>query len=366
MNHRAHRTETGTTEIAEKRAWTRAAFPQVRLRRLRQMPNLRQLIQESHLTAAQLVLPLFVKEGARRQEPVPSMPGAVRQTLQSVVATAQRAQTLGIGALLLFGLPRRKDARGSQADAEGGIIQQAVRRIKQAAPGITVISDVCLCEYTDHGHCGIIGAWHHVQKGAGHLAGCPQVDNDATLERLAAIAVSHAKAGADLVAPSAMMDGQVRAIRRALDLAGFEKTPIMAYAAKYASAFYGPFREAADCTPQFGDRRGYQMPPANLEEALREVALDIEEGADIVMVKPALAYLDVVRAVKERFHWPTAAYQVSGEYAMLKAATERGWLDEARAVQETLVAMRRAGADLIITYYAVEAATQLQASRDGG
>ena len=321
-----------------------ALFPNVRLRRLRKTPGLRGLVQESRLTPAQLVLPCFVKEGPP-PEPIPSMPGVVRHTVKTLAAEAIKAQALGIGSLLLFGIPRRKDARGGQADAADGIIQQAVRAIKRAAPGITVVTDVCLCEYTDHGHCGIL-------RGT-------QVENDATLKRLAAIAVSHAKAGADLVAPSAMMDGQVRAIRRALDAAGFTEMPIMAYAAKYASAFYGPFREAARSAPAFGDRQGYQMAPPNLEEALREVALDIEEGADIVMVKPALAYLDVIRAVKERFHWPTACYQVSGEYAMLKAAAARGWLDEGRAVQETLVAMRRAGADLILTYYAMAVAKSL-------
>ena len=331
---------------------TLAAFPETRLRRLRRTPQLRRLVQESRWAPAQLVLPCFVKEGLTRPEAIPSMPGIVRHSLKSLSAEARRAEALGIGSVLLFGLPRRKDARGSQADADGGVIQQAVRAIKRAASRLTVITDVCLCEYTDHGHCGVL---------RGRV-----VDNDATLARLAAIAVSHVQAGADLVAPSAMMDGQVRAIRRALDAAGFEGTPIMAYAAKYASAFYGPFREAAASAPRFGDRQGYQMDPPNLEEALREVALDIEEGADIVMVKPAMAYLDVVRAVKERFHWPTAAYQVSGEYAMIKAAAARGWLDETRALQEQVLAMRRAGADLIITYAALAIARPLNSRWNGG
>ena len=335
-----------------------ASFPNVRLRRLRRTPQLRRLVQESRLTPAQLVLPCFVKEDLARPEAIPSMPGVVRHSLKSLAAAARQAQQLGIGSMLLFGLPSTKDAIGRQADAADGIVQRAVRAVKRAAPQLTVITDVCLCEYTDHGHCGVLATTR--TNGAG-----PKVQNDATLERLAAIAVSQARAGADLVAPSAMMDGQVRAIRRALDAAGFEETPILAYSAKYASAFYGPFREAADSAPQHGDRRGYQMPPANVEEALREVALDIEEGTDIVMVKPALAYLDVIRAVKERFHWPTAAYQVSGEYAMVKAAAARGWLDERRAIHELLVAMRRAGADLVITYYAAEAARQLNSDVDG-
>ncbi len=330
---------------------TTAQFPKTRLRRLRQAPALRRLVEESSLTAAQLVLPVFVKEGLARPEPIPSMPGVVRHSLKSLAVEAARAQALGLGGLLVFGLPRKKDAQGRGADAASGIVQQAVRAVKRAAPTLAVMTDVCLCEYTDHGHCGVL-------RGR-------SVANDETLERLAAIAVSHARAGADLVAPSAMMDGQVRALRRALDAAGFAETPIMAYAAKYASAFYDPFREAACSAPAFGDRRGYQMNPANLDEALRETALDIEEGADVVMVKPALAYLDVVRAVKERFHWPTAVYQVSGEYAMLKAAAARGWVDEPRAVQELLTAMRRAGADIIMTYYAVTAAQSLMTSQRG-
>ena len=328
---------------------TPARFPKTRLRRLRQAPALRRLVEESSLTPAQLVLPVFVKEGLKKPEQIPSMPGVVRHSLKSLAVEAARAQQLGLGGLLVFGLPRAKDAAGRGADAADGIVQQAIRAIKQAAPGLAVMSDVCLCEYTDHGHCGIL---------KNRL-----VDNDATLARLAAVAVSHARAGADLVAPSAMMDGQVRAIRRALDAAGFAETPIMAYAAKYASAFYGPFREAACSAPAFGDRRGYQMNPANVEEALREVALDIEEGADLVMVKPTLAYLDVVRAVKERFHWPTACYQVSGEYAMVKAAAARGWLDEPRATRELALAARRAGADLLITYAAAALAAALRNER---
>ncbi|MBI4227750.1 MAG: porphobilinogen synthase [Candidatus Omnitrophica bacterium] len=327
-------------------------YPATRLRRLRRTPALRRLVQESAWSAGNLVLPCFVKEGLAQPEPIPSMPGVVRHSLKSLASAAKEAQALGLGGVLLFGLPRRKDAQGRGADAADGIVQQGVRAIKRAAPGLAVMTDVCLCEYTDHGHCGIL-------RGR-------SVANDATLKRLAAIAVSQARAGADLVAPSAMMDGQVRAIRRALDAAGFADTPIMAYAAKYCSAFYGPFREAAASAPAFGDRRGYQMSPANREEALREVALDIEEGADLVMVKPASAYLDVIRAVKERFHWPTACYQVSGEYAMLKAAAARGWVDEARATDELLTAMRRAGADLLITYSAVTVARRLSTTRTTG
>ena len=337
-----------------------AGFPSLRLRRVRRTPQLRRLVQESRLTPAQLILPVFVKEGLKNPEPVASMPGVVRHSLTTVAQAARQAQRLGIGAILLFGIPRKKDARGSQADAADGIIQRAARAIKQAAPTLPLITDVCLCEYTDHGHCGILVGFGQ-RNGPNHAPGrrAGQVDNDATLERLAAIALSHAQAGADLVAPSAMMDGQVRAIRQTLDARGFEDVPVMAYAAKYCSAFYGPFREAADSAPRSGDRKGYQMDPPNLEEALREVALDIEEGADIVMVKPALAYLDVVRAVKERFHWPTAVYQVSGEYAMVKAAAARGWLDEGRVRRELALAMRRAGADLLITYDAMNLAREL-------
>ena len=320
-------------------------WPITRLRRLRATPQLRALVRESNFTAAQLILPCFVKEGAKKPEPIASMPGVVRHSLKSLAEEARRAEKLGIGAVLLFGIPAKKDSYGSQADDESGIVQEAVRAVKRAAPKLAVITDVCLCEYTDHGHCGILKE--------------KQVDNDSTLKRLAAVALSHAKAGADMVAPSAMMDGQVRAIRGTLDENGYEHLPILAYAAKYSSAFYGPFRDAADSTPQFGDRTAYQMDPHNVDEALREVALDIEEGADIVMVKPALAYLDVVRVIKERFHWPLAIYQVSGEYAMVKAAAARGWIDGQRAFKELVTSARRAGADLVITYEAMALAKQL-------
>ncbi len=328
----------------------KATFPATRLRRLRRSPSLRKLIRETQLSPSQLVLPLFVQEGLKSPQAVTSMPGVVRHSLDSLKTVARQAQALGIGAVLLFGLPKKKDAKGSGADARNGIIQKAIGVVKKAAPRLVVMTDVCLCEYTNHGHCGILKKH--------------RVDNDLTLRRLNRVAVSHVRAGADLVAPSAMMDGQVRAIRAGLDQAGFPQLPIMAYAAKYASGFYGPFREAADSAPSFGNRSDYQMDPPNLEEALREVALDIEEGADIVMVKPAMSYLDVVRAAKERFHWPTAAYQVSGEYAMVKAAGARGWIDEKRVLKELVISMRRAGADLIVTYAALDLARWLKPKKD--
>jgi porphobilinogen synthase len=320
-------------------------FPSYRPRRLRRSEALRRLVRETRVAAGQLVQPLFVVPGRRIERPVDSMPGVAQLSVDRAAEECRRLADLGVPAVLLFGIPEKKDPRGSGATDPDGIIPRALRAIREAAPQLVLVTDVCLCEYTDHGHCGI------VRDG--------DVDNDPTLELLAAEAVAHARAGADLVAPSDMMDGRVGAIRAALDAAGFTHLPIMSYAAKFASAFYGPFRDAAGSAPQFGDRRSYQMDPANAEEALREVALDIEEGADIVMVKPALPYLDVVRRVKERFGYPVAAYHVSGEYAMVKAAAARGWLDEARVVEESLTAIRRAGADVIITYFAKDVARGL-------
>ncbi len=320
-------------------------FPAYRPRRLRQKEALRRLVRETRVDAAQLVQPLFVVPGRSVERPVASMPGVAQLSVDRAADEGRRLADLGVPAVLLFGVPERKDARASGATDPDGIIPRALRALREAAPGLLLLTDVCLCEYTDHGHCGV------VKDG--------DVDNDPTLDLLAAEALAHARAGADVVAPSDMMDGRVGAIRRTLDAAGFTHLPIMSYAAKFASAFYGPFRDAAESAPQFGDRRSYQMDPANAEEALREVALDVEEGADIVMVKPALPYLDVVRRVKERFGYPVAAYHVSGEYAMVKAAAERGWLDEARVVDESLTAIRRAGADVIITYFAKDVAKGL-------
>jgi porphobilinogen synthase len=305
---------------------------------MRRTEALRRLVRETRVEREQLVQPLFVVPGRGVEREVASMPGVAQRSVDRTAEECRRLVDLGVSAVLLFGVPERKDARGSGATDPDGIIPRALRAIRAAAPGLLLITDVCLCEYTDHGHCGV------VRDG--------DVDNDPTLELLAAEAVAHAHAGADVVAPSDMMDGRVGAIRGALDAAGFAHLPIISYAAKFASAFYGPFREAAESTPQFGDRRAYQMDPANADEALREVGLDIEEGADVVMVKPALPYLDVIRRVKDRFGYPVAAYQVSGEYAMVKAAAARGWLDEERIVHETLTAIRRAGADIIITYFA--------------
>ena len=323
-------------------------FPAYRPRRLRRSEALRRLVRETRLAAEQLVQPLFVVPGERVERPVASMPGVAQHSVDRAAEECRRLVDLGVPAVLLFGIPEEKDARGRGATDPDGIIPRALGAIRRAAPGLVLMTDVCLCEYTDHGHCGV------VRDG--------DVDNDATLELLAAEALAHARAGADLVAPSDMMDGRVGAIRGALDAAGFAHLPIMSYAAKFASALYGPFRDAAESTPAFGDRRSYQMDPANAEEALREVALDIEEGADIVMVKPALPYLDVIRRVKARFGYPVAAYQVSGEYAMVKAAAARGWLDEARAVAESLTAIRRAGADIVITYFAGDVARGLARS----
>lgn len=316
-----------------------AGFPVVRMRRLRRTPALRRLVQEARLHPAQLVWPLFIKAKGEAT-PVEAMPGVVQYPVAAAAELAERASASGLGAVLLFGLPAAKDEEGSGAYDENGVIQQAVRSMKQAVPDLVVITDVCLCEYTSHGHCGII------RNG--------QVDNDATLELLARTAVSQAAAGADIVAPSDMMDGRVAAIRRALDENGYRDTLILSYAAKYASAFYGPFRSAAESAPRFGDRKAYQMDPANGDEALREMALDLEEGADLLMVKPALPCLDIVRRAKEKFGAPLVAYQVSGEYSMIKFAAERGALDGEAAMREALLAIRRAGADIIITYAAYD------------
>jgi len=317
-------------------------FPDYRPRRLRKNELFRRLVRETYITVDDLVAPLFICPGKGTRRPVPSMPGVFQLSIDLAIKEVEALRDLGICAVLLFGIPETKDPEATQAFAEKGIIQRAIREIKKKVPDILVITDVCLCEYTNHGHCGIL------EK--------EEVKNDLTLEVLAETAVSHARAGADMVAPSAMMDGQVGAIREALDEAGFEDTPIMAYSAKYASSFYGPFREAAESAPQFGDRKSYQMDPANLDEAMREISLDVSEGADIIMVKPALPYLDVIRRAKEEFDLPLAAYNVSGEYAMIKAAAQLGWLDGERAMMEVLTAIKRAGADIIITYFAKEAA----------
>ena len=301
------------------------------------------MVRENSVAPADLVQPYFVCPGSGVENPVASMPGVSQLSVDKVTEAASRAADAGVAGVLLFGIPEHKDAVGSSASDDNGVVQRAVAAIRKASPSVLVITDVCLCEYTDHGHCGVIEG--------------EQVDNDATLPLLVEEALSHARAGADIVAPSDMMDGRVGAIRSALDDHHFEELPIMSYSAKYCSGFYGPFREAAESAPQFGDRRSYQMDPANSAEALREVELDLEEGADIVMVKPAMPYLDVIRSVKDTFACPLAAYQVSGEYSMLKAAAERGWLDESRVVAESLLAIKRAGADILISYYATDVAT---------
>jgi porphobilinogen synthase len=318
----------------------------IRPRRLREKPLVRNLVRETTLAVNDLMYPLFVVHGRGVREPIRSMPGQSRVSVDELVKECKDVAGMGIPAVLLFGLPADKDPRGSEAYADDGIVQQAVRAVKNTVPDLLVVTDVCLCEYTSHGHCGI------VEDGT--------VRNDPTVELLARTAVSHAEAGADIVAPSDMMDGRVGAIREALDEATFTDTPIMAYSAKYASAFYGPFREAAESAPQFGDRRGYQMDPANGQEAMREIALDLDEGADIVMVKPALPYLDVIARARMEFGVPIAAYSVSGEYAMIRAAGQLGWLDEERAMMEALTGIRRAGADIVITYFAREAARLLE------
>jgi porphobilinogen synthase len=317
-------------------------FPENRPRRLRRTEALRRLVRETTLAPSDFIWPLFVEPGRDVRRPIPSMPGQLRVSPEQAAREAKRAYELGIPAVILFGIPEHKDALGTGAYAPEGVVPKAIRAIRDAAPDLLVVTDVCLCAYTDHGHCGL------VEKG--------EVVNDETLELLAQEALVHAKAGAGMLAPSDMMDGRVGFIRESLDEEGFEHLPIMAYSAKYASAFYGPFREAAESTPAFGDRRGYQMDPSNVQEALREVLLDEQEGADIVMVKPAGPYLDVVRAVRAETELPVAAYQVSGEYAMIHAAAERGWLDLERAMMESLVGIKRAGADLILSYFAPAAA----------
>jgi porphobilinogen synthase len=323
----------------------------VRPRRLRRTPAMRRLVAQTSVSAADLVLPLFVKEGIAQPAPIPSMPGVFQHTRESLRKAAAEAASVGIGGLILFGIPAHKDARGSAADDPDGIVQLALADLAaEVGDSLVVMTDLCLDEYTDHGHCGLL-----VESGSGLV-----VDNDSTLDRYASIAVAQATAGSQVVGPSGMMDGQVAAIRGALDAAGFADVAILAYAAKYASSFYGPFRDAAECAPQFGDRRGYQQDVANGDEALREVALDIAEGADMVMVKPAMSYLDVVSRVHEAFDVPVAAYQVSGEYAMVEAAAANGWLDRQSAILETLTSIRRAGADIVLTYWATEAAGLLR------
>jgi porphobilinogen synthase len=326
------------------------AFPEHRPRRLRRTAALRRLVRETRLAPDQLVLPLFVRSGTKIRTPIASMPGVSQTSIDEMLVDAREAVGLGLGGVLLFGIPDTKDDTGSSAWDDKGPVQEAVRALKKECPALVVITDVCLCEYTSHGHCGVI------RDGA--------VDNDATIELLAREALSHARAGADIIAPSDMMDGRVGAIRKALDKNGFTETPILSYAAKFAGAFYGPFREAAESTPQFGDRRGYQMNAANSDEAMREVWTDIEEGADMVMVKPAGPFLDVIHRVKTETAYPLAAYQVSGEYAMIQAATDRGWIDGDRAIMESLLGIRRAGADVIITYFARRAATLLKQGWD--
>lgn len=320
--------------------------PTIRLRRLRVSAGVRNMVRENHLSPADLVYPLFVIPGTKVKHEIPSLPGNYHFSPDMAVAAAREAYDLGIPAVLVFGLPEYKDEEGSSAWDANSPVQAAVRAIKAAMPDLVVITDVCLCQYTNHGHCGVL-------KGE-------TVENDATLPLLAKVAVSHAAAGADMIAPSDMMDGRVKAIRTALDQHGYSHVSVMSYAVKYASAYYGPFRDAADSAPQFGDRHSYQMDPANAREALREVELDIAEGADIVMVKPALAYLDIVRTVKDHTQLPVAAYNVSGEFAMIKAAAAQGWIDEKRTVLETLIGMKRAGADIIITYHALDAARWLK------
>ena len=324
-----------------------ASFPSLRFRRLRRTGVLRELVRETQLDPRDFIYPLFVVPGAGVHSEIPSMPDVYHLSIDELVREGREVQALGIPAVLLFGLPSEKDELGTGAYAAEGIVQQAVRALKDALPDLLVITDVCLCEYTSHGHCGIV------------VNG--EVDNDMSLEYITRTALSHTQAGADIVAPSDMMDGRVDAIRTLLDSQGYTQTAILAYAAKYASAFYGPFREAADSTPQFGDRRSYQMDPANAREALREIESDINEGADIVMVKPALAYLDILARARERFDHPLAAYNVSAEYAMVKAAARNGWIDEQRITMEILTGIKRAGADMIITYHAKEAARWLQA-----
>ena len=323
-----------------------AVFPHLRLRRLRGTQTLRALVQENQVDVGDLIYPIFVVEGRGMKQEISSMPGVFRFSPDQLPAEAEEIATLRIPAVVLFGISLHKDETGSSAFHPEGVVQQAIRAIKKSVPDLLVLTDVCLCEYTSHGHCGVIANGH--------------IDNDQTLPLLAKMALSHAEAGADIVAPSDMMDGRVRAIRESLDKQGFQHVPILSYAAKYASAFYGPFREAAESVPRFGDRRSYQMDPPNVREALREVEQDINEGADMIMVKPALAYLDVIRQIRDTFNYPLAAYNVSGEYAMVKAAVQRGWLDEKRIVMEILMAIKRAGADIILTYHAKQVSRWLQ------
>lgn len=330
-----------------------ATFPALRPRRLRQSPALRALVAENHLRASQLVLPLFARPGRKVRREVGAMPGVFQLSPDELLREAAQAHQAGVPAVLLFGIPDKKDSNASGAWAKNGIVQQTVRLLKKELPALLVITDVCLCEYMDHGHCGIV---HRDARST-------RVLNDPSLKILAQTAASHADAGADIVAPSDMMDGRVRAIREKLDASGFHETPILSYAAKFASAYYGPFREAAESAPQFGDRRSYQMNPANADEALREVALDIAEGVDMVMVKPALAYLDLIHRVKTTFGYPTAAYSVSAEYSMIKAAAAKGWIDERAVTLESLLSMRRAGADILITYSATDVARWLGESK---
>lgn len=321
-------------------------FPQFRARRIRGNENFRRMTRETSVSVNDLIYPMFSAFGKGIKKEISSMPGIYQQSIEHIVEEAKEVKALGIPAVLLFGIPECKDSVGSDAYSDSGIIQETIRAIKSKVPGLAVITDVCMCEYTDHGHCGII------------VDG--DVDNDSTLELLAKEALSHARAGADMVAPSDMMDGRVAAIREALDENGYDKIPIMSYAVKYASGYYGPFREAAESTPQFGDRRGYQMDPANRREAFREAASDIDEGADIIMVKPGLPYLDIVRDMRNEFNMPLAVYNVSGEYSMIKGAAANGWIDEERVVMETMTAFKRAGADIIITYHAKDVARWLK------
>ncbi len=327
-----------------------ASFPTVRLRRLRRHPVLRDLVRETTLQVHDFILPLFVRPGRGVRKEIASMPGNYQLSVDCLVDEVGSAVELGLRSFILFGIPAAKDATGSSALDDEGIVQQALRALRRTYPEILLITDECFCEYTDHGHCGPLAT----------VAGRVDVDNDATLPLLARQCVSHARAGGDVVAPSGMMDGMVQVIRAGLDAAGYPEVPILSYAAKYASAFYGPFRDAAESPPQFGDRSGYQMDPANGDEALREVALDLAEGADIIMVKPALAYLDIIRRVKERFEVPVAAYNVSGEFAMVKAAAQKGWIDERRIALEILTSIKRAGADMVLTYFARDAARWLK------
>ena len=325
-------------------------YPMYRPRRMRQNENLRRLIRETRLSVDHLIMPFFVREGKGVKKAVASMPGVFQLSVDNLLKEAKLAQKLGIPAILLFGIPAKKDEQASQAYSDDGIVQRACAALKEKVKGVSVITDVCLCEFTSSGHCGML-------KNSGK--GIADVDNDATLELLALSALSHAEAGADMVAPSAMMDGQVKAIRSALDQSNLQSVPIMAYSAKYASGFYGPFRDAAESAPKSGDRKSYQMDPANALEAMREIRLDVQEGADIIMVKPALAYLDIIRRAKTEFDLPLAAYNVSGEYSMVKAAAKAGWIDEARVTREILTGIKRAGADIIITYHAMEIAKGL-------